>query len=80
VIIALTALAGAGLVAPAAHGQKIGIIREFADLVGAIGDSLGKLADGFEKLVGTGLRTYDAVAARRAESRLYSLSVRPKSC
>jgi hypothetical protein len=76
VIIALTALAGAGLAAPAAHGQKIGIIREFADLVGAIGDSLGKLADGFEKLVGTGLRTYDAVAARRAESRLYSLRVR----
>jgi hypothetical protein len=73
IMTGLASIACAGFLAPAAHGQKIGIIREFADLIGSIGDSLGKLADGFEKLVGTGLRTYDAVAARRAESRLYSL-------
>lgn len=79
---AAAALAAVGAMAllpgaATAQGMKpVKLLRELVDLIGAAGDALGKVADGFEKAVGAGVRTYDTVSARRTRSRLYDLRAR----
>ncbi len=57
-----------------AQAGAVVVIREFAETIGVVGDSLGKLADGFDKLIGTGTKTYDMLAARKARSHLVDLN------
>ena len=78
-VAALAAVSAMVLLPGAATAQgmkQVKLLRELVDLIGAAGDALGKVADGFEKAVGAGVRTYDTVAARRTRSRLYDLRAR----
>jgi hypothetical protein len=54
--------------------QAIGIIREVADALGAVGDALGKLTDGIEHMIRAGDHGLSTLHARRTRESLIDLS------
>lgn len=54
--------------------EKIAILKQFVDLVGATGDAMKKITDGFKHLVVAAVQAYDATKARALHARLIEVS------
>jgi hypothetical protein len=55
---------------------NIALLRELVDALGAAGDAISKLTDGFKHLIVTGVSGYDYIAAERERARLIDISRR----
>jgi hypothetical protein len=54
--------------------EKVALITDLVEALGAAGDAIAKLTDGFAHLVKTGTEGYNYVAAARARARLVDIS------
>lgn len=59
---------------PSAIAERINILKDLVEAIGAAGDAAKKLADGIKHLVVTGVEGYDAASARITYARLVDIS------
>jgi hypothetical protein len=73
-LLAFPALAPISQPQPGPSAANVAIIKSVADLIGAIGDALGKLTDGVQKMIVAGDRGWTTIQARRTHASLINLS------
>ena len=74
VAVAAALFHGAAVSDAAQPTATVVIIKQIADALGAVGDAIGKLTDGVQKMVVAGDKGWSTVKARRTHDELVSLS------